>query len=122
MEMPVSNAVHAATAGAPAPAPLPPAGERFPHPGDRIGPPTIVTLRPRHWTPIPGTNLLVRWDGDAEVSVHSGEFWDVPPPVRPGRTQAWARIVDRPALGMWPIIPAEPGTAGRPAGDPGEAW
>jgi hypothetical protein len=67
--------------------------------------PTIVTLRPHRWTPIPGTRLHIRWDGDDEVRVHRAEFWDLSPLVRRGRVLAWARIADRPALGAWPIVP-----------------
>lgn len=67
--------------------------------------PAMVTLHPHHWTPIPGTNLLIRWDGDGEVRVHRGELWDLSPLVRPGPVLAWAQLADRPALGVWPIVP-----------------
>lgn len=81
-----------------------------------MSPPTMVTLRPHHWTPIPGTKLMIRWDGDSEVDVHRGQVWDLSPLVRADRVLAWARIADRPSLGAWPIVPLTWRTTYRSAG------
>jgi hypothetical protein len=86
-----------------------------------MSPLTTVTLRPHHWTRIPGTNLLVRWDGEYAVNVHRGEIWDLAPLVRAGQVLAWARIADRPSLGPWPLLPLASRTTYRSAGYPGRA-
>lgn len=68
--------------------------------------PEMIKLIPHRWTPIPDTNLVVRWDGEQEVIVwRCGGFWNLAPLVRLGRVLAWARLADRPDLGSWPIMP-----------------
>lgn len=64
----------------------------------------LVRLLPDRWTPLPGTNVLVRWDGEREVIVRrSGEFWNLAPLIVPGHVLAWVRLADRPELGDWPV-------------------
>lgn len=65
-----------------------------------------VGLLPGRWTPLPGTGLLVWWDGEQEVTVpREGGFWNLARLAVPGRVLAWARLADRPELGAWPIMP-----------------
>jgi hypothetical protein len=66
----------------------------------------MVRLVPGRWTPLPGTGVVVRWDGEREVVVQrKGEFWNLAPLVVPGYVLAWARLTGRPELGAWPIGP-----------------
>jgi hypothetical protein len=61
---------------------------------------------PHQWTPLPGTNVMVRWDGEQEVTVRrAGEFWNLASLAVPGRVLAWVRVAERPELGAWPIGP-----------------
>jgi hypothetical protein len=65
----------------------------------------LVRLVPHRWTALPGTGVLVRYDGEREVTVvRRGEFWNLAPLAAPGRVLAWARLADRPELGAWPIL------------------
>lgn len=67
--------------------------------------PTFVTLHPHRWTPVPGTRLLVRWDGEEAVDVRVDGVVDLSPLVRPGKVLAWVGIAGRPGLGAWPLVP-----------------
>jgi hypothetical protein len=69
--------------------------------------PEVQTVRlvPGRWTPLPGTGVVVHWDGDQEITVaRAGGFWNLAPLTVPGRVLAWARLAGRPELGMWPVI------------------
>lgn len=35
----------------------------------RVNETQTVRLLPQQWTPLPGTNVVVRWDGDQAVTV-----------------------------------------------------
>lgn len=65
----------------------------------------MATLWPHRWTPLPGTRVVVRWDGEREVAVaRTDGFWDLAPLAVRGRVLAWARLADRPELGVWPVV------------------
>jgi len=64
-----------------------------------------VRLIPGRWTPLPGTGVVVRWDGEQEITVaRAGGFWNLAALVMPGRVLAWARLAERPELGVWPVV------------------
>lgn len=70
-----------------------------------------VRLMPGRWMPLPGTAVVVRWDGEQEITVaRVGGFWDLAPLALPGRVMAWARLAERPELGVWPVVVIGPGT------------
>lgn len=65
-----------------------------------------VRLAQHQWTALPGTTVVVWWDGEQAITVaRQGEFWSLAPLAVPGRVLAWARLADRPELGAWPIVP-----------------
>ena len=69
--------------------------------------PDVQTMRlvPGRWTPLPGTGVAVRWDGEQEITVaRAGGFWNLAPLAVPGRVLAWARLAERPELGVWPVV------------------
>jgi hypothetical protein len=71
----------------------------------RVNETQMVRLLPQQWTPLSGTNVLVWWDGDREVTVRRvGEFWSLAPLAVPGRVLAWVRLAGRPELGVWPVV------------------
>lgn len=70
-----------------------------------------IRLVPHRWTPLPGTGVVVRWDGEREITVaRVGGFWNLAPLAVPGRMLAWARLADRPELGVWPVAAIASGT------------
>jgi hypothetical protein len=75
-----------------------------------------VRLLPHRWTPLPGTGVVVWWDGEREVTVRRlGEFWNLAPLAVPGRVLAWARLIGHPELGVWPVVAIASGAIYRPA-------
>jgi hypothetical protein len=76
----------------------------------------MVRLVPGRWTPLPGTGVAVRWDGDREITVRrAGEFWNLAPLVVPGRVLAWVRLAGHPELGDWPVVAIASGSLYRSA-------
>jgi hypothetical protein len=67
--------------------------------------PTLVTLRPGRWTPVPGTRCEVRWDGEREITVHrQDDAWDLSAiPSPPGYLLARVHGPGRPPSPPWPI-------------------
>jgi hypothetical protein len=71
---------------------------------NRVNETQTVRLLPHRWTPLPGTNVVVWWDGDREVTVRRvGEFWNLAPLAVPGRVLAWVRLAGHPERGGWPV-------------------
>lgn len=83
--------------------------EPFGYPGTRRRvTPVVILLRPHRWTTLPGTNIAVLWQGEQPMEVSCLEgFWDLSPLVsRPGRVDAWARVVrDGRQTSPWPLLP-----------------
>jgi hypothetical protein len=76
----------------------------------------MVRLVPSRWTPLPGTGVVVRWDGEREVMVRrAGEFWNLAPLALPGRVLAWVRLTGHPELGVWPVVAIASGVLYRSA-------
>lgn len=74
----------------------------------------FARLRPGVPVRLAGTGVEVCWSGHGELVVYRrAGIWDLSPAVRPGRVLAWTRLVDRPQLGWWPLLPLATRTAYR---------